>query len=54
MFATLCRSCHNKTTACHRDEWIKLLEGIIKDQYGGKSYFTKEEYVVYSKKGKMC
>lgn len=56
MFATLCRSCHNKTTASHRAKWITLLEGIIKDRYGGKSYFTKEEYAVYSKtkKDKKC
>ena len=47
IFAVLCRSCHNRTTAGDRNQWTHLLSDIIHERYGGKSYFTKEEFKKY-------
>jgi hypothetical protein len=45
MFAPLCHSCHSKTTVKNRkEEWIQKLSEIIIRDYGGKCYFTHEEY----------
>lgn len=44
MFATLCRSCHNKTSASNRVQWSYMLSYIIQEMYNGKSYFTKDEF----------
>lgn len=43
-FAALCRSCHDMTRK-DRDRWEEMLHRVINEVYGGKSYFTKEEYV---------
>lgn len=43
MFAPLCRSCHAKTNF-KRKEWQYHFADIIQNYYGGKSFFTKEEY----------
>lgn len=42
-FASLCGSCHSKTNK-DRAKWKIMLHRIIDEIYGGKSYFTKEEY----------
>lgn len=43
MFASLCRSCHNKTSATDRNRWSYMISYIIQEVYDGKSYFTKDE-----------
>ena len=46
MFAPLCRSCHAKTNF-NREQWEQKYADIIQTTYGGKSFFTKEEYAAY-------
>jgi len=43
MFVPLCRSCHTKTNH-NRKEWQSHFEQLLVSQYGGRSYFTTEEY----------
>lgn len=43
MFVSLCRSCHGKTNS-KREYWANLFNEIIHIQYGGKCYFTIDEY----------
>jgi hypothetical protein len=43
-FAALCHACHTKTTHGDRPRWEVMLHRIIDEIYGGKSYFTKEEW----------
>lgn len=43
-FVTLCNSCHCKTTMGDREYWIKYFEDFLAQNYGGKCYYTKEEY----------
>lgn len=49
-FATLCSKCHGKTSH-ERDRWCDMLSRIIDEIYGGKSYFTREEYAKLGKNG---
>lgn len=42
-FAALCNRCHNKTNK-DRDRWEAIIHRIIDEIYGGRSYFTKEEW----------
>ena len=42
-FAALCAKHHNKTGA-DRERWEAMLHRIIDEVYGGRSYFTKEEW----------
>lgn len=42
-FAALCDSCHSKTNH-DRVRWESMIHIIIDEVYGGRSYFTKEEY----------
>jgi hypothetical protein len=44
MFVTLCRSCHTKTNHGDREEWRKHFEQLIISSYGGRSYYTQEEW----------
>lgn len=46
MFAPLCRSCHAHTNF-NRDKWEQKYAKIIQNNYGGKSFFTKEEYSAF-------
>lgn len=43
LFIPLCCSCHSKTNG-NREDWESEFEKIITDRYGGKSYYSKEEY----------
>lgn len=56
LFVTLCHSCHSKTNSKRRN-YEKLYTDLIINKYGGKCYFTEEEYNEYkmsrrNKKGK--
>jgi hypothetical protein len=42
-FAACCLRCHSKTNS-DRERWNKIICIIIDEIYGGKSYFTKEEW----------
>lgn len=42
----LCVSCHNKTTV-KREIWEPILTKLIMNNYGGKCFYTKEEYKQY-------
>ena len=42
-FAATCGKCHSKTNH-NRTEWEVVLHRIIEEIYGGRSYFTKEEW----------
>lgn len=42
-FVTICRSCHSKQQF-KSEESIKILEKIIDNVYGGKCFYTIEEY----------
>jgi hypothetical protein len=42
-FAALCGSCHGKTNH-NREKYEAMLHRIIDEIYGGRSYFTKEEW----------
>lgn len=45
MFAPLCQRCHGKTNRTkNKEEWMKKISEIIINDYGGKSFFTHEEY----------
>jgi hypothetical protein len=44
-FAALCVSCHTKTTIGDRARWECVLHRVIDEIYGGRSYFTKDEWV---------
>ena len=44
-FAALCSKCHAKTNA-DRPRWEAMLHRIIYEIYGGKSYFTKDEWEI--------
>lgn len=51
MFAPLCQSCHGKTNKTkNREKWMKIISDIIINEYGGKSYFTHDEYCEFLKK----
>lgn len=43
-FAAMCVRCHSKTGGKDRDKWQATLHRIIEEIYGGRSYFTKEEW----------
>lgn len=43
MFVPLCRSCHTKTNT-NREEWRSHFEQLIISKYGGRSYYTQEEW----------
>lgn len=45
-FVTLCGPAHSKTNK-NRLYWAKYFENLINTKYGGKSYFTEEEYLRY-------
>jgi hypothetical protein len=42
-FAALCVTCHS-ITGKNRSRWEAMLHRIIDEIYGGKSYFTKDEW----------
>lgn len=42
-FAASCRRCHGRTNA-DRPRWEAMLHRCIDDIWGGRSYYTKEEY----------
>jgi len=42
-FILLCNSCHMKTNH-NRDYWENYFSELINTKYGGKCYYTKEEY----------
>jgi hypothetical protein len=44
LFVPLCRGCHTKTTHSKRKDWENHFTDIINQYYGGKCYFTKDEY----------
>lgn len=45
MFVPLCSVCHNLTNHKKNEEFYKeKFTKIVMEQYGGKSYYTKEEY----------
>ncbi len=43
LFVLLCKSCHAKTNF-NREYWAMFFNEFIHIQYGGKCYYTKEEY----------
>jgi hypothetical protein len=45
-FVILCTSCHGKTNGKfkNRKKWADYFKNLIDEQYGGKSFLTKEEY----------
>lgn len=43
LFVTLCRSCHAKTNF-NRSFWESKYTELINSKYGGKCYYTDEEY----------
>lgn len=49
-FVILCNSCHSKTNGGfeNRKRYANLFKQMIDDNYGGKSYLTKEEYASIS------
>jgi hypothetical protein len=49
-FVILCKTCHGKTNGGfkNRKKYADLFKQMIDDNYGGKSYFTKEEYASIS------
>ena len=50
-FATLCLSCHTKTNHGNRQKWQDMMHRIIDEVYGGRSYYTKDEYLDLLKNG---
>lgn len=45
LFVTLCAGCHNKTNGKYQKEyWEDYFKKLINEKYGGKCYYTKEEY----------
>lgn len=44
LFVILCRSCHALTNN-NREYWEKYFVDMIDSYYGGKCYFTREEYM---------
>jgi hypothetical protein len=46
-FAAVCTSCHMKTNY-DRARWESMIHRIIDEIYGGKSYFTKDEWEMYN------
>ena len=48
-FAALCVSCHGKTNH-NREKYEAMLHRIIDEIYGGRSYFTKEEWEALRRK----
>jgi hypothetical protein len=47
LFVPLCFSCHGKTHY-NREYWEQHFTSIIQQYYGGKCYFTKEEFLCVS------
>jgi len=47
LFVALCQSCHMKTGR-NREYWKQHFTDMLVQYYGGKSYFTKEEFEQYS------
>jgi hypothetical protein len=43
-FAAICHKCHVRTNV-ERDRWEAMMHRIINEIYGGRSYFTKEEWI---------
>lgn len=43
LFVSLCGVCHNKTNF-NREYWQEYFTKMIKEEYDGKCYYTKEEY----------
>lgn len=43
LLVPLCASCHTKTTV-KREIWEPILTKLIMNNYGGKCFYTKEEY----------
>jgi hypothetical protein len=42
-FVALCRSCHMRSNH-NRKQWEQHFTGIVDNYYGGKCYFTREEF----------
>jgi hypothetical protein len=49
-FAALCASCHGKTGGHDRNRWQYILHYIIDEIYYGRSYYTKDEYLLIKNK----
>ena len=49
LFVTLCTSCHIKTNS-NREYCQNYFTEIIYNNYGGKCYFTEEEYEIVKNK----
>jgi hypothetical protein len=48
-FAALCNKCHAKTSNFKdRQRWENMLHRLIDEVYGGRSYYTKEEWEALS------
>lgn len=43
LFVALCHSCHTRTNS-NREYWEEKYTNLINEKYGGKCYYTKEEY----------
>jgi hypothetical protein len=48
VFAAMCGK-HHSTTNHDRDRWIPIIHRIVDEIYGGKSYYTKEEFILLTK-----
>jgi len=45
MMVPLCKSCHLKTTIKSKEEYyINFFDNLIMEKYGGKCYYTEDEY----------
>jgi hypothetical protein len=49
-FAALCYRCHAKTNS-DRERWENMLHRIIDEMWEGRSYFTKEEWIMKTLSG---
>ena len=43
-FVPLCKHCHSRTNRGDRARWEAMLHRCIDEMWGGRSYYTKEEY----------
>lgn len=43
LFVTLCNTCHGRTNK-NREQWEETFTALIREEYNGKCYYSKEEY----------